>query len=252
MGLEQHEGLPQRPSLHVGIRTHARDVRAHPEEYDRETGGYQRGCSSDRDPSDTPAIQKRRGSGQSEGVRQRHASTMPAEPRTTPRYALRNVEPREIVCVCFGNICRSPMMEALLQRALDERFGPGAFLVTGAGIGADDGRPPSQGTVRAMERRGIDVRKHRSRFLTPDIARNAWRVYAAETYQVEHARLAVTVDAHHRITLFGEEVPDPLGSGEEAYEAVARQIERLLPEIVDAIADEVAREEAGNGPEPAP
>lgn len=146
------------------------------------------------------------------------------------------MEPREIVCICFGNICRSPMMEALLQRGLDERFGEGMFLVTGAGIGADDGRPPSQGTVRAMSRRGLDVRSHRSRFLTPAIVRGAWRVYAAEAYQVEHARRVAAADAQHLIDLFGEEVPDPFGSSDEAYEAVAQQIERLLPGAIDAIA----------------
>ena len=149
------------------------------------------------------------------------------------------MDPREIVCICFGNICRSPMMEALLQRALDERFGAGAFLVTGAGIGADDGRPPSQGTVRAMSRRGLDVRSHRSRFLTPGIVRGAWRVYAAEAYQVEHARRAADAEAHARIDLFGEEVPDPFGSSDQAYEAVAQQIERLLPGVVEAIAREL-------------
>ena len=61
---------------------------------------------------------------------------------------------REIVVVCYGNICRSPMGEVLLQRALDERLGEGAILVTSAGIGADDGRPPSTGTIRAMAERG--------------------------------------------------------------------------------------------------
>lgn len=151
--------------------------------------------------------------------------------------------PREIVCICFGNICRSPMMTAMLQQALDERFGAGEFVVTGAGIGADDGRPPSQGTIRAMQRRGIDLRKHRSRFLTPTIAQGAWRIYAAETYQVDHARLALALDAHGHVRLMGdEEIPDPLGSGDEAYETVAQQIERLLPSVVDAIAQELEDE----------
>ena len=159
-------------------------------------------------------------------------------------------EPREIVCICFGNICRSPMMEVLLQRALDERFGAGMFLVTGGGIGADDGRPPSQGTVRAMSRRGIDVRSHRSRFLTPGIVRGAWKVYAAERYQVDHARGFLPVDDHHRIDLFGEEVPDPYGSSDEAYEAVALQVERLLPGIVESIARELetATDDASEAP----
>jgi len=142
------------------------------------------------------------------------------------------------------------MMEAMLQQALDERFGEGAFLVTGAGVGADDGRPASQGSLRALERRGIDFRRHRSRALTRDVVRHAWRIYAAEEYQVRHARLALPEEERGKVRLFaGEEIPDPLGSNERAYEAVAAQIERLVPRVVEEIARDLAVEE-GAGARP--
>jgi protein-tyrosine phosphatase len=150
---------------------------------------------------------------------------------------------REIVCICFGNICRSPMMEALLQQALDAAAGPGEYLVTGAGIGADDGRPPSQGTVRSMSGRGLDVRKHRSRHLTPTIAREAWRIYAAETYQVEHAQRLLPAEQQHKVRLMGgEEIPDPIGSGQIIYDRVAEQVERLIPGTVAEILADAERE----------
>lgn len=150
-------------------------------------------------------------------------------------------EPLEIVCLCFGNICRSPMMEALLQRALDDRFGEGRFMVTGAGVGADDGRPPSQGTVRALERRGIDFRRHRSRALTPSIARGAWRIYATETYQVQRAQAFLEPADQHKVRLMGgEEIDDPYGSNDQAYETVAVQVERLIPMVVEEIASELS------------
>lgn len=154
-----------------------------------------------------------------------------------------NGEVREIIVVCYGNICRSPMGELLLQGALDERFGPGRFLVTSAGIGADDGRPPSQGTIAAMRERGFDARSMRSTYLTADAAARAWRLYAMEEYQLRHIRqLAPDPD---RVMLFaGEEVPDPLGSGQQAYENVALQIERLLPAVVDEIAEALEAETA--------
>lgn len=149
---------------------------------------------------------------------------------------------REIIIVCYGNICRSPMGEVLLQRALDERAGEGAFLVTSAGIGADDGRPPSQGTIRAMAARGIDVRSLRSTMLRPQAVRDAWRVYCMEVYQVDHVRGFVPLDPDRVMLMDGEEVPDPLGSGQEAYEEVARQIERLLPPVVEDILASAATE----------
>lgn len=142
---------------------------------------------------------------------------------------------KEIIVVCYGNICRSPMGEVLLQRALDERLGDGIVLVTSAGIGADDGRPPSQGTIKAMAARGFDVRALRSTYLTPRLARDAWRLYVMEEYQLKHVRGLVD-DPDKVMLLAGEEVPDPLGSGQQAYEDVALQIERLLPAVVDDIA----------------
>lgn len=150
---------------------------------------------------------------------------------------------REIVCICFGNICRSPMMEALLQAALDEAAGPGEFLVTGAGIGADDGRPPSQGTVRSLSARGIDARKHRSRHLTPPIARGAWRIYAAERRQIEHAQALLPAEQRHKVRLMGsEEIPDPIGSGQAIYDRVAEQVERLIPVTVAEILADAEQE----------
>ncbi len=126
------------------------------------------------------------------------------------------------------------MGEVLLQRALDERFGQGQFLVTSAGIGADDGRPPSQGTIKAMSPRGFDVRSLRSTYLTPRLARQAWRIYVMEDYQLNHV-CSLVDDPAKVMLLAGEEVPDPLGSGQQAYEDVALLIERLLPAVLDDI-----------------
>ena len=147
------------------------------------------------------------------------------------------------MAVCYGNICRSPIAEVLLQRALDDRFGQGEFLVTSAGIGADDGRPPSQGTIKAMQQRGIDCRSLRSTYMTGVIATRSWRIYCMEDYQVQFVRSMVQ-DARDKVMLMGEEVPDPLGSKQKAYDNVALQIERLLPSVLDDIARAVAAEEA--------
>jgi protein-tyrosine-phosphatase len=137
------------------------------------------------------------------------------------------------------------MAEVLLQRALDARFGAGMFGVTSAGIGADDGRPPSQGTIKAMEQRGIDARVLRSTYMTSVIAARAWRIYCMEDYQVQFVRSMISDAADkEKVMLMGEEVPDPLGSKQKAYDNVALQIERLLPVCLDDIARAIAAEEA--------
>lgn len=159
--------------------------------------------------------------------------------------AMRNTtEPREVVVVCYGNICRSPMGEVLLQRALDARLGQATLLVTSAGIGADDGRPPSTGTIRAMAERGIDVRFLRSSYLTAMHAARAWRIYCMEQYQVDRVRAMLDERPERVMLMAGEEVPDPIGSGQQIYEEVALQIERLLPAVVDDILATIEAEDA--------
>jgi protein-tyrosine phosphatase len=63
-----------------------------------------------------------------------------------------------ILCVCLGNICRSPMAEAVL-RAMDP-----ALVVDSAGTGAWHlGKQPHPDAVRAGARRGYDLAGQRAR-----------------------------------------------------------------------------------------
>lgn len=96
-----------------------------------------------------------------------------------------------------------------------------------------------------MVERGLDVRGHRSRHLTQAIARGAWRIYASEEYQVEHAQALLPPGQQGKVMLLGgEEIPDPIGSGQAVYEAVAVQVERLIALAVADILAAMAAEDA--------
>ncbi|WP_153396093.1 arsenate reductase/protein-tyrosine-phosphatase family protein [Ornithinicoccus halotolerans] len=47
----------------------------------------------------------------------------------------------QVLVVCTGNICRSPLLERVLQHAVDERWGPGAVPVRSAGTRGLEGSP---------------------------------------------------------------------------------------------------------------
>ena len=145
-----------------------------------------------------------------------------------------DAKPREVVFVCYGNICRSPIAEALLQRALDQRLGPGHdWVVSSAGVGATDGTVASRGTKDVLLARGIDFRHHRARFLTPAMARNAALIVCMEQMQVDAIRK--TVDDPDKVILMGDGVPDPIGAGPEMYESTAALIESHIEPLVERI-----------------
>src|SRR5207245_129736 len=85
-----------------------------------------------------------------------HAARTPADPGRgadarrvatrggTTRSVTEEPNTKRILLVCTGNICRSPLAAALLDRALVERAIEG-IAVTSAGTGAWDGAPVSEG-----------------------------------------------------------------------------------------------------------
>lgn len=143
---------------------------------------------------------------------------------------------REILLVCYGNICRSPMAEALLDAALRTRLGPDRdVVVTSAGTGAFDGTPVSRHSGSAMKRRGLDVSRHRARRLTPRLIRGADRIVCMTAEQAAEIITAYP-DAAAKTGTLGEDIPDPIGGTEQDYERVAALIEQRI----EALADEIA------------
>jgi len=73
---------------------------------------------------------------------------------------------RHILVVCVGNICRSPMAEAVLKSALR---GQDDITVESAGLGALVGHPASAYALELMEEMGEDISAHRARQIHPDM-----------------------------------------------------------------------------------
>ncbi|HEV2149012.1 MAG TPA: low molecular weight protein arginine phosphatase [Longimicrobiaceae bacterium] len=147
-----------------------------------------------------------------------------------------------LVFVCTGNTCRSPLAAALARREL-ERRGWQHVEVASAGLSAEEGYPASRHALTVAERHGLDLSGHRSRPLTPGMVDWADLVLAmspSHVYALERggagAKVALLGDFAGGGPGEGAAVRDPFGADEEAYEATFRELEPLVRAVFDRLA----------------
>jgi len=142
---------------------------------------------------------------------------------------------RHILVVCVGNICRSPMAEALLRDALKGRE---EVVVESAGLGALVGEPASGFSVELMQERGLDITGHRAQQLTPELITRADLILVMES---GHRRAVDENEPTARGKLYrlGEwqdlEIPDPYRQPREAFEETLKLIDKGVADWVERL-----------------
>jgi protein-tyrosine phosphatase len=126
-----------------------------------------------------------------------------------------------VLFVCYGNICRSPMAEALLRRAAADRVELRDVEVSSAGVAAIEGNraaPLACATMRAAF--GVDLSAHRARQLLPTTGADLVLALDEESLRAaRRLRLKVRVVLLGDYAGTGEEVDDPYGGVRDEYEA---------------------------------
>jgi protein-tyrosine-phosphatase/predicted ATP-grasp superfamily ATP-dependent carboligase len=149
---------------------------------------------------------------------------------------------RSFLFVCFGNLMRSPMAEAMLKRALDER-GIKNIVVRSAGLHALAGREAHPWALAVAKELGMPLDQHRAQVVTPELISGSDAIFAMDFENLAELN-ALYPTAKPKIFLLSKfagermrnrEIPDPyfgdLETTRQCYSLLSQCIANLASEI---------------------
>ena len=148
---------------------------------------------------------------------------------------------KNVLFICTGNICRSPMAEGLLRQ-----MSGGRVEVVSAGLGAGRGQQPSAHAIRVLKEEGIDISEIRSQPVSAHLLEKADHIFTMTRDHLDMLLLLFPeMAAKARLLRFDEaakggraDVTDPIGGTRETYESCKEDIKRAMPRLMELITGE--------------
>jgi protein-tyrosine phosphatase len=145
-----------------------------------------------------------------------------------------------VLFVCLGNICRSPMAEAVFRDLVKREGLAGRFEIASAGIGDwHAGDPPHRGTRETLKRHGIEPDGLKAKRVSQTMLDRADYVVAMDdenladlrAWRVDHRKVSRLLDYAPDVGV--RDVPDPYFDGrfELVYQLVSKGSAGLLQHI---------------------
>lgn len=157
-------------------------------------------------------------------------------------------QPVRVMFFCLGNICRSPLAEALFRYHVRQRGLDDQIEIASSGTSRYHvGEPPDPGSVRvARERLNLDISDQSAQQLSADHLADYDYLVAMDRSNLDNARRMEGAD-DAELMLFrdferdpndrGKDVPDPYGGGDDQFERVYDIVQRCSKAFLDEICE---------------
>jgi protein-tyrosine phosphatase len=145
-------------------------------------------------------------------------------------------QPKRILIVCYGNVCRSPYMEAILRREL-----PGVTVASAGFVGS--GRSVPDASLKVSARRGVDLFAFRSHPLVAGEVESADLIVTMDAAQAREltarfprsaARIVVAGDLDPRFEST-RAIRDPWNQAESVFEMSFDRLDRCAATLVGVL-----------------
>ena len=149
----------------------------------------------------------------------------------------------QILFVCTGNTCRSPIADGLFKKYWAEKIGckvdqleQMGYKILSAATLSMAGVSVSDESVVACQKRGVDISEHRSRGISERLIEESDLIF---TMGKSHRNIVLGIcpEAEEKCFLLAgdKDVPDPIGQSQAIYDKCADMIETYIKNIISEL-----------------
>jgi protein-tyrosine-phosphatase len=150
---------------------------------------------------------------------------------------------KNIMFICTGNICRSPMAHAYMQKKLYDLKKENEYIISSCGTNATQGQRATDNAIESIKEYNIDLTNHRatrienSNILDCDLILVLTHNHKIEVLQV-YPKLSdkvYTLKEYVNTEEKYKDIDDPYGLDSNVYDATAKDIVENIDKLLEML-----------------